>query len=124
MATEAVLLGFVEEFRRPGETVIQPGRFAAALNLQIQELAQIAGVHRTTISEAPGNARLQNYMRDALRVISAAMDVTGDRDRALYWYRNAPIREFGHQTAEQLVSARQTEAVLSYLNSIEGGSTG
>ena len=124
MPAQPALVGFADEFREPGEVLIAPERFAGAMHLQIQELAQLAGVHRATVSETPGNARLQSYMREALQVLSAAMDVAGERDRAVYWYRNAPIREFGHRTAEQLVAEHRTPAILSYLESIAGGSTG
>jgi len=117
-------VGFVDEFREPGQAVICPERFAAALNLQLQELAQLAQVHRTTVSEAPSNARLQGFMRESLQVISAALAVAQDRDRALFWYRNAPIPEFQHRTAEQLVADHKTEAVLAYLKSVAGGSSG
>jgi hypothetical protein len=117
-------VGFAEEFRVPGQTAIQPERFAAALNLQLQELAQLAHVHRATVSEAPGNLKLQTYLRNSLKVISAALEVAQDRDRALYWYRNVPISEFGHQTAEQLVAGQKTDAVLAYLQSIGSGSSG
>jgi len=117
-------VGFAEEFRVPGQTAIQPERFAAVLNLQLQELAQLAHVHRATVSEAPGNLKLQAYLRNSLRVISAALEVAQDRDRALYWYRNVPISEFGHQTAEQLVADQKTDAVLAYLQSIGSGSSG
>ena len=115
------LVGFAEEFREPGQVLIRPERFAAALNLQLQELAH---VHRTTVSEAPSNARLQGFMRESLQVISAALEVAQDRDRAFYWYRNAPIPEFGHRTAEQLVADHKTDTVLAYLQSVRGGSTG
>ena len=117
-------VGFADEFRVPGQAVIQPERFAAALNLQVQELAQLAHVHRATVSEAPTNARLQSFMREAIQVLSAALEVAQDRDRALYWYRNAPIPEFQHRTAEQLVADHKTDAVLAYLRSVRGGSTG
>jgi len=117
-------VGFAEEFREPGQVLIRPERFAAALNLQLQELAQLAHVHRTTVSEAPSNARLQGFMRESLQVISAALEVAQDRDRALFWYRNAPIPEFQHRTAEQLVADHKTDAVLAYLQSVGGGSTG
>ena len=117
-------IGFAEEFREPGTVVIQPERFAAALNLQFQELAQLAHVHRTTVSEAPANAKLQCYMRESLQVLSAALEVTRDRDGAIYWYRNAPIAEFQHRTAEQLVADHQTVAVLQYLQSMGSGSGG
>ena len=117
-------VGFAEEFREPGQAVIRPERFAAALNLQLQELAQLAHVHRTTVSEAPSNARLQGFMRESLQVISAALEVAQDRDRAFFWYRNAPIPEFQHRTAEQLVADHKTDPVLAYLQSVGGGSTG
>jgi hypothetical protein len=117
-------IGFSGEFRAPGQAVIEPGRFAEALQLQIQELARLAGVHRATVSDAPANTRLQNYMREALQVLSAAYELTEDRERALYWFRNAPIREFDHRTAEQLVAEHKTKAVLNYLASIGSGSTG
>ena len=63
-------------------------------------------------------------MRESLQVISAALEVAQDRDRAFFWYRNAPIPEFGHRTAEQLVADHKTDAVLAYLRSVRGGSTG
>ena len=59
-----------------------------------------------------------------MQVISAALDIAQDRQRAFYWFRNAPIAEFGHRTAEQLVADHKTEPVLDYLQSLAGGSTG
>ena len=115
---------FAEELRAPGAPLIAPDRFAAALRLRQQDLALLAHVHRTTVTDAPTNAKLQQYMRNTLRVLSAAMDVTGDRDRAIHWYRNTPSPEFEHRSAEQLVSAGKTDAVVSLLVSIAAGSTG
>ena len=63
-------------------------------------------------------------MQDEQRVMTAAIEVIQDRDRAIDWYRNAPMPEFNDQTAEQLVTDHKTDAVLSYLTSIGGGSTG
>ena len=72
----------------------------------------------------PAHAEPPTFMRDALRALSAAMGVAGIRDRAIYWYRNTPIPEFQHRTAEHLVSTGKTDAVISYLLSIESGSSG
>jgi hypothetical protein len=124
VSAQPAFVGFADEFREPGQALIAPQRFADVMHLQIQELAQLAGVHRATVSEAPGNARLQTYMREALQVLSAAVDLARDRDRAVYWYRNSPIREFSHRTPEQLVAEHKTQVVLSYLESIAGGATG
>lgn len=124
MEADAGIQTFADELRSPDQPSIAPERFAAALHLRQQDLAQLARVHRTTVAEAPTNAKLQAFMRDALRVLSAAMGVAGDRARAIYWYRNTPIPEFRHRTAEQLVSRGKADAVVSYLLSIESGSSG
>jgi hypothetical protein len=116
--------GFADEFRAPDQPVIQPELFAEALHLKLQGLATLAGVHRTTVTETPTNARLQGFLRESLRALSAAYEITHDRDRSIFWFRNSPIPEFGHRTAEQLVAAGKTEAVVSYLTSIAAGSSG
>ena len=115
---------FAQELQEPSHPFISPTRFASAFGLRQQELADLAGVHRATVGAAPGNAKLQTFMRDALRVVSAAMDIQPDRSRAIYWFRNTPIQEFSHCTAEHLVSHGRVEAVISYLESIASGSTG
>jgi transcriptional regulator with XRE-family HTH domain len=117
-------LGFAEEFRASNQPMIEPERFAEAMNLQLQDLAKLAGVHRTTITETPANAKLQRFLRDALRALSAAYEVSHDRDRSLYWFRNTPIPEFAHRTAEQLVAEGRVDAIVSYLSSIASGSSG
>jgi hypothetical protein len=117
-------MNFEEEFRAPDQSVIQPELFAEALHLRVQDLAALAGVHQTTITEAPGNARLQGFLREALRVLSAVNEITHDRDRSIFWFRHAQIPEFGHQAAEKIVAAGNTDAVIKYLNSIAAGSSG
>ena len=124
MHAQADFQTFSDALRSPDQPSIAPERFAAALHLRRNDLARLAQVHRTTVSEAPTNAKLQQFMRDSLRVLSASEDVAGDRVRAIYWYRNTPIPEFEHRTAEYLVSAGKTDAVVQYLLSIQGGSTG
>jgi len=117
-------MSFAEEFRAPDQSLIQPELFAEALHLRLQDLAALAGVHRATVTEAPGNARLQGFLREALRALSAAYEITHDRERSIFWFRNAPIPEFGHQTAEKIVAAGNTDAVIKYLASIAAGSSG
>jgi len=117
-------MGFAEEFRTPGQPVIHPERFAEALHWRVQDLAQLAGVHRTTVTETPSNARLQGFLRDVLRALSACFEVTHDRDRSIFWFRNTPIPEFGHRTAETLVAEGKTDAIVEYLTSIAAGYSG
>jgi Protein of unknown function (DUF2384) len=123
-AVASEFLGFAEEFRASDQPLIDPERFAVALNLQLQDLAKIAGVHRTTITETPSNAKLQRFLREALRALSAAYEITHDRNRSLFWFRNTPIPEFGHRSAEQLIAEGKADAIIAYLSSIASGSSG
>ncbi len=59
-----------------------------------------------------------------LRVIAAATDLTGDRDKAIHWFRNAPIGLFGDRTPEAIVSAGETEALIRHIESMGVGSAG
>lgn len=62
--------------------------------------------------------------RQALRVIKAATDLTGDLNRALFWYRNEPLSAFGYRTPEGLVSEGRTDDLLRYVASLEAGAAG
>lgn len=48
-------------------------------------------------------------MREMVKVISAATELTGDVDKAIYWYRNEPIADYSHPTAADLVADAEFE---------------
>ena len=104
--------------------LLSPKRFSQALHMDLQTLAAQAKVHRNTLTRSPGAREVQAFMRSALRVLKAATDVSGDVNRALFWYRNEPLSEFGYKSAEQLVSDGRTEDVLRYLGAVEAGAAG
>jgi hypothetical protein len=62
--------------------------------------------------------------RDAVRVIEAALDVSGDAHRAGTWYKCERLPAFAFKTAEQLVREGRVEDVLAYLKSLEVGAAG
>lgn len=105
-------------------TALSPERLAGALELPVQKLAALAHVHRNTVTMAPTSPKLQDAMGDVVRVLSAAHALTGDIDRALFWFRNQPIAEFDHLTAMQLVEQGKVQAVIGYIESISGGAAG
>jgi hypothetical protein len=115
------------EFLREAETsapVLSPKRFSLAMHIDLQTLAEQAHVHRNTISRAPGSRGVQDFLREALRVIKAATDLNSDLNKALFWYRNEPLSVFGYKTAERLVSEGRTDDLLRYVASIEAGAAG
>ena len=117
---------FIEFLKDPDEPapVLSPKRFSQAMRIDLQTLAEQAHVHRNTISRAPGSRGIQDFLREALRVIKAATDLNGDLDKALFWYRNEPLSVFGYKTAERLVSEGRTDDLLPYMASLEAGAAG
>lgn len=117
---------FIDYLRDPDTLapVLSPKRFSQALNIDLQMLAEQAHVHRNTISRAPGSRGVQDYLREALRIIKAATDLTGDLNKAVFWYRTEPLAEFGYKTAERLASEGRTDDVLRYVSSLEAGAAG
>lgn len=124
--TPAPFEGFLEALREPGlgAPLLSPRQFSQRLHLDLQTLATQAHVHRNTLSRAPESESVQRFLREAVRVIRAATDLSGDVDKALFWYRNEPLPPFGYRSAEQLVSDGRTEDVLRYLESLEAGAAG
>ena len=116
-------LDFLKDADTPAP-VLSPKRFSQAMHIDLQTLAEQAHVHRNTISRAPGSRGVQDFLREALRVIKAATDLNGDLNKALFWYRNEPLAVFGYKTAERLVSEGRTDDVLRYVASIEAGAAG
>lgn len=122
-ATFTHFIDFLKESDVPSP-LLSPKRFSQALHIDLQTLAEQAHVHRNTISRAPGSRGVQEFLREALRVIKAAIDLNGDLNAALFWYRNEPLSVFGYKTAERLVSDGRTDDLLRYIASLEGGAAG
>lgn len=119
----ATAAGFFREPDTP-PAQLSPKRFAEVLGIDLQTLAAQARVHRNTISRAPGSASVQHFLRQVLRVLKAAEDLSSDRDQAVLWYRNEPLAVFDYQTAEQLVASGRAEDVLRYIAALEAGAAG
>jgi hypothetical protein len=103
---------------------LSPWRFVEVMHLDIQTLADQAKVHRNTVGRAPQSFALQYHMRQALRVLAAGREVSGDLERAITWYRNEPLSPFDYKTAEQLVSENRTDDVIRFLKSVGARAAG
>lgn len=118
-----VVSSFVSSLQEPRTPYISPSRFSKALGVQVTSLAELAGVHRNTLRN-PASERLQDKLREMIKAITAAATLTGDIDKALYWFRNEPIADYGHRTAAELVAEGHLEAVLAYLRDLGNGANG
>src|SRR5260370_30615053 len=101
---------FAQGLQAADRPLIAPERFAAAFHLRQQDLAELAHVHRATVSAAPPNVKLQQFMLDTLKVLSAAIEINPDQAPAMYWYKNTPIPEFQHRPSEPPVPAGRTQS--------------
>lgn len=122
-ATFKQLVAQLRESEGPA-SMLSPRRFSEALNIDLQTLADQAGVHRNTVSRSPTARAVQDFMREALRVIKAATDLNGNVQDALFWYRNEPLDVFEYKSAERLVVERRADDLLRYLASLEAGAAG
>jgi hypothetical protein len=119
----AMVSVFVASLQEPRTPYISPKRLSQALGVKVANLAQLTGVHRNTLRNLSSEL-LQGRMREMIKVISAATELTGDIDKAIYWYRNEPIADYGHRTAAELVADGQVEAVLAFIRDLENGARG
>ncbi|MES2073916.1 MAG: DUF2384 domain-containing protein [Pseudomonadota bacterium] len=103
---------------------ISPKRFGQVLQIDMQTLATQAHVHRNTISRAPEAESVQKFMRDTVRVIKAATDISGSVENAVYWYKNDPLTPFEYKTAQQLISEGRTDDIVRYISSLQAGFAG
>jgi uncharacterized protein (DUF2384 family) len=103
---------------------ISPRRYSSVLRLELQDLAAQAHVHRSTISRTPNSETIQRFLREALRVLRAATDISGDVERAIFWFKNEPLRELDYKTAQTLVSEGRADAAIQYLQMAEAGLLG
>ncbi|MER9863222.1 single-stranded DNA-binding protein [Mesorhizobium sp. M0185] len=87
LAHSTVISGFVDSLQEPRTLYISPKRLSEALGVKVANLAQLTGVHRNTLRN-PSSERLQGRMREMVKVISAATELTGDVNKAIFWYRN------------------------------------
>lgn len=104
--------------------VISPRRYADVLHVDLQTLADYAKVHRNTLTRAPESESVQRYLREAIKVIRAAFEVSGDMGQALYWYRNEPLQPFDYRTAEALVAAGRADDIVRFIDSFAAGAAG
>jgi Protein of unknown function (DUF2384) len=114
----------VERFREPNTPYLSPTRVGDFFGFRIQELAERAHVHRNTPAARPQAPQLQKYLRDMVRVLAVAAEMTGDAERAAFLLRNEPLRAFGYKTADALVQDGRADAVIAYLESLAGGAAG
>jgi hypothetical protein len=95
---------------------ISPDRFAKALELDLRELEDYAGVDHHTGRLDPKCESLQEYMRASLLVILTLAKETLDPDRAMFFFKYMPIEGMSHKTPQRLVTEGRAVDVLLWMS--------
>ena len=120
----APFVDVLDSVRESGTSNLSPRHVARLLGMDLQSLAELMKVHHSTLRTHPESPSLQSALVDLMRVVSVAVAVQRDQQRAIFLIKNAPIPAFRHKTLLQLMQEGRTEDALGYLDSISGGAVG
>jgi uncharacterized protein (DUF2384 family) len=124
-STSASFDSLLATYGEPGHTYLSPQRVAEALGMQVESVAKRAQVSTQIARRRPQDERLQYYLHVVVKVLAAAEDVAqGDRNRAIFWFMNEPLGDFGWRTPDKLVMSSKAQVVIDYIESISGGASG
>lgn len=115
---------FTDSLRDASGAHISSDALAKRLGVNKERFAKMAGVHRNTLRTSPDSDLLQERLREMVKVLTAAIELTKDETKAMYWYRNEPIRDYRGMTAAELVTAGKVDAVLGYIEDLHNGAAG
>ena len=120
---DIMLSHFQESIREPGAAFISPRRLSDQLEITLSVLSKVLHVHRNTFRN-PQSETLQQKLRQIARVVSRAEILLGSQEKAVFWFRNQPLADYGGMTAEEMVSEGHYDAISTYLDDVENGAAG
>ena len=100
---------------------LDPKRLADMLQMTLGEVADLAGVHRTTLTRNPRSPEVQSRLGPIATILSRASDLSGGLARAVLWFRHQPVAAFGQKRAADLVRGGEAAVVLAWLDALEDG---
>lgn len=102
---------------------ISPQRVSEALHVPLARIARLAKVHRNTLAQRPESPLVQERLGDVARIIATATELLGgEQGRAIVWFMHQPLSGFDGRTAEELVAAGHSDAVVAHLDLLREGS--
>ena len=103
---------------------ISPKKLSERLRMPISGkggLTALANLHRNTLTQSPGSAKVQRRLGEIAKIIAYAAELTGDDARAVIWFRYQPLHGFENKTPEDLVRAGHGDAVMKHLENLYHG---
>jgi len=100
---------------------VDPQRLAAMLRVTLTELADFAGLHRSSLSRNPNSPEIQGKLGLLTTILTRAAEVGGGTEKAVLWFRHQPIAALGYARPADLTAAGEGKVVLQYLDALEHG---
>ncbi|MYN26963.1 DUF2384 domain-containing protein [Duganella levis] len=114
----------LQAFLLDEDGAISPMRFARVFSLDLPTLASAAHISMEKLSETPSDESVQRYLRESLQITSAATAIAQSVERALLWFKDAPLTPFDDKTGHELAAEGRTRDVLRYISSLQEGFAG
>jgi uncharacterized protein (DUF2384 family) len=108
----------------PDSPILSPKRVADHLHLFVGDLAETVRIHRNTMTTRPQSPKVQEALRNIVRVLTAAEEIFGNTGTATAWLMNEPLAEFHYKTPLKLIAEGRTDDLITYLDSIASGFVG
>lgn len=100
---------------------VDPACLAGMLHMTHGQVAELAGVHRTTLARNASSPEVQARLGPIATILSRAADMGGGPDKAVMWFRHQPVAAFGHKRPVDLVRNGEADTVLAWLDALEDG---
>lgn len=119
-------VALVDRLRAEGTSLFSMPKLMSFLGLQAQEVAAAAGVHHNTLTYHPETARVQDFARNVVRIVTTLQKLNprADDDQIVYTLKNYPLGALGYKTAFELIEAGRTDDVVGYFESFGAGFVG
>jgi hypothetical protein len=108
----------------PTSTFLSPQKVAQLLSMPVEDFAEYAHIHRSSLRVRPQSPKIQAYLRQIMRVLVAIEAICGSQDAAVQWMINEPLVPFQYRTAYAMINMGRADDVIEYLASIASGFVG
>jgi len=100
---------------------INPRVLAEQLHIPLSELAELIGVSRKMLAAEPLGKKGRGALLPLVRLLTQATEIAGSLERAVLWFKYAPIVPLGTKTAMEHVRDGNIAAVHGHLENVYNG---
>lgn len=96
-------------------------RIRDVLGIEQSELATLVGITEGALTTKSRSRNDEQALRPFAHVLAMAIEITGEKNRATFWFKHQPIPGWAGKTAYDLVGEGKIDKVADYLESVQLG---